>query len=96
MIATQNHLASSAPVATPHHVDFTDLRQFTGKDGRIFHRREHQIMAMVAYGFGDKVIADYLDSNVKAVQMIIYKILWRNNWTRSQLARYYRSQIGLD
>lgn len=81
------------PTANTH--DFTDLRQYVGSDGKRLARREHQIIAMLAWGYSDRVIADYLNSSTKAVQTIIRKLSRRYGWTRRQMASYYANEIGL-
>ena len=81
------------PTANTH--DFTELRDYVGSDGKRLTRREHQIIAMMAWGYSDKVIADYLNSTTKAVQMVIVKIHRRYGWTRRQMASYYANEIGL-
>jgi len=76
-------------------VDFTQLKWFVGTDGRVFVPRQHTVMAMMAYGFGDRVIADYMGCSVKAVQDVIGRIREANGWNREAIKRYYRSQLNM-
>jgi DNA-binding CsgD family transcriptional regulator len=77
--------------------DFTELTQITFSDGRTFTRREHQILAMLAYGFNsDKIIADYLETSLRTVQNTAGEVRRRNGWrSRGEMARYYANQTGL-
>lgn len=82
------------PPRNANHYDFTELRRYTVA-GKELTPREHQVVAMMAWGYSDKIIADYLNSNVKAVQMVIMKVNRRYGWDRKEMAKTYANEIGL-
>ncbi len=76
--------------------DYTELGMLVVDNGRFrLPRVEHQVTAMLAHGFSDKIIAQHLGlSSVKYVQNAIFRAVRRNRLRdRGHLARAY-SDLG--
>ena len=81
----------------PGQTDFDQLEAFAA-DGLELTPREHQVAAMLAYGFSDdRILADHLRISRKNVQAIVHTLKHKNGWqTRSQIARAYAQAADLE